>query len=369
MKKLTPFFLSLITFLSFSSIALAQTPAQNLKLKPSNSPHLFVGESIKVSESEYDQDVIIMAGQSQIDSSVTGDVVIFSGQNNISSETTISQDLISATGQQNISGEINQNAIIVGGEVSIKPTAVINGYLVVAGGDVSISGTINGSVHVFAGQVNITNTAIINGDLDVKAGDINISNQAQILGEKQTQIYNNWSIWSEFNANEMSQTAKEYTQYFRQTFFTYSFLTHLAVLFLLINLFSKKIKELSKKALKNPGYCLGQGLIYFILTPIVGVVLALTILGLPLAGFTFFTYFISLFLSSIFTALAIGEYLQQKQWFKIKSQYLYGFISLLGLNLLFLFPLIRPLVKTLSLLFGLGIFYTWLKNIPLMNQR
>lgn len=357
MKKFTSYLIAIFAFILTSS------PAFALQKNLPKQPNILIGEQLTLEEKTYTQDTIIISGQNNIDSLIKGDAVIVSGQTNLSSNTNVSEDLIVVSGQQTISGQINQDVIIVAGETKIEEDATINGYLLAIGGQVTLAGKVKGSTHIFAGQAIIKDTAVINGDLEIKAGDITVSEDAQILGEKEVEIYQNWQNWSELKQNNLTQKAQVLTRALRQVFSFYSFLTHLLVLFLLIYFFGKKTNSLIKQNLKSLGRTIGQGLIYFLLAPLTAFILVFTIITVPLSVLIFFTYGFSIYLSSIFTAIAIGQYLEKQKLFSSKNPYLYGFLGLIVLNLFFFVPLLEPLSKTLSLLFGLGVFYTFLKQV------
>lgn len=364
MKKLILFFVSIFTFLSISNPVLATKSFTQL-----GNPNIFAGEQINLDEPKYLKDVIIMSGQTNLDNTFAGDTIIMSGQTTFSPDTVISEDLLLLGGQQSISGLINKDVIVLGGETTITPDAIINGYLLALGGRVNMSGTVNDSVHIFAGQVNINNTAVIKGNLNINAGDISVADAAQVAGEKKINLHEEWNISEEWkgvkntNISQFSQPARAYTRGFRQAFSLYSFLTHLLALLLLLKFFSTKINTLIKKGLKNIINTFKQGLVYLFIIPLAGILLITTIIGIPLAGFAFYVYGFSIYLSSIFTAIAIGQYLKDQKLFKTQNKYFYGFLGLIIINLLFSFPFLKGISKLASLLFGLGVFNTYLKQI------
>lgn len=358
MKKLILFFVSIFTFLSISNPVLATKSFTQL-----GNPNIFAGEEVTLEEPKYLQDTIIMSGKTNLDNTFAGDAIIMSGQTTFSSDTVISEDLLLLGGQQSISGIINKDVIVLGGEINITSDAIINGYLLALGGQVNVSGTVNDSVHIFAGQANIKNTAIIKGDLNVNAGDISVADNAQITGEKKINVHEEWKDVKNTDTSKFSQPARTYTRRFRQAFSLYSFLTHLLALLLLLKFFSTQINALIKKGLKKLLTTFKQGLGYLFFIPLVGILLITTIIGIPLAGFTFYVYGFSIYLSSIFTAIAIGQYLKDQKLLKSENKYLYGFLGLIIVNLFFSFPFLKGISKLASLLFGLGVFNTYLKQI------
>lgn len=357
MKKLTFSLIAVFIFILTSSPALAlskNTPRQ---------PHLLIGEQLTLEEKTYSQDTVVISGQSEIDSLIKGDAIIVSGQTNLSSDTNVSEDLLVISGQQSISGQIKQDVIVVGGEIKIEKDTIIDGYLLAIGGQVTLAGTVKGSTHIFAGQTIIKDSVLINGDLEVKTGDIIFSSDAKILGEKKVQVQEGWQNLPNLSGKYLTQEARRQTRNFRQAFSLYSFLTHLLALFVLIYFFAKKIDTLLKQALKSTSNTFGRGLIYLLLTPLLAIFLIPAIITLPLVGFTFFIYSTSIYLSSIFTAIALGQYLQKQKLLPSKNPYLYGFLGLLILNLLFHIPFLKPLSKFISLLFGLGVFSLYLQQV------
>ncbi len=358
MKKGILFLISVFTFLFASSPILAAESFTQL-----GNPNIFAAEQLTLDEPKYLQDTIIMSGQTDLDSIFVKDAIVMSGQTNISPETIITEDLIILSGQQTISGRVKKDVIVIGGEITIDSDAIIDGYLLALGGQVTLAGTVKDSVHIFAGQADIKDTAVIKGDLSINAGEISVADDANIVGEKKITTYQNWRNLPNTDVSKISEPVRTYTRNARQAFSFYSFLTHLIALLILIKFFSKQINHLVKKGLKTPFNTLGQGLLYLLLIPVMGVLLITTLIGIPLASFTFFIYGVSIYLSSIFTAIAIGQYIKGQKLLKTENKYLYGFLGLVIISLLFSFPFLKGLSRVFSLLFGLGIFLTYLKQL------
>ena len=80
-------------------------------------------------------------------------------------------------------GEIWDGELLVsGGQVDLKPGSRLNGSLYVLGGSVKAAGEISGDVSILLGELSLTQDALIRGSLSVGGGVLQRASQAQILG-------------------------------------------------------------------------------------------------------------------------------------------------------------------------------------------
>ncbi|MCZ7396922.1 MAG: hypothetical protein O8C59_00165 [Candidatus Methanoperedens sp.] len=104
------------------------------------------------------------------------------------------------------------------------------------------------------------------------------------------------------------------------------------------------------KPLKN----LLWGLLFLIITPIVAVLLLITIIGIPLSLIIFIIYIISLYISRIYVGFWVGQYVLKKlkieTRFKVLTMASGLLIVLIGTNL----PIIGIFIHFVVLLLGLG---------------
>ena len=97
-----------------------------------------------------------------------------------------------------------------------------------------------------------------------------------------------------------------------------------------------------------------MGLLFLIITPIVAVLLLITIIGIPLSLIIFIIYIISLYISRIYVGFWVGQYVLKKlkieTRFKVLTMASGLLIVLIGTNL----PIIGIFIHFVVLLLGLG---------------
>jgi hypothetical protein len=108
--------------------------------------------------------------------------------------------------------------------------------------------------------------------------------------------------------------------------------------------------NVSVKPLKN----ILWGLLFLIVTPIVAVILLITIIGIPLSLILIAIYIIAVYVSRIFVGLWIGRYvlgkLKKETWHKALILAIGLLIVVIGINL----PIVGIFIHLIIILLGLG---------------
>lgn len=140
------------------------------------------------------------------------------------------------------------------------------------------------------------------------------------------------------------------------------FISSLLIGLLFIYLFPKFTKEVASVLTKGPWLSLGIGLLSIILFPFAFVILALTIVGIPLAFILFFLFLIILYLVKIFISYFLGSFTLQKLGKKAEMVWVF----VLGLVIYFVLasiPFLGPIFSAAATLFGLGALLIQGKNL------
>ena len=104
-----------------------------------------------------------------------------------------------------------------------------------------------------------------------------------------------------------------------------------------------------------------KGLLTLILLPIIGIMLFMTVIGLPLGVIGLIFYGVAIYLSTIFTAYLLGYKIWQKVFNKDMNMLLIGLIGLFVLLILNLIPGINYLVAIITIVIGLGLIFDSIK--------
>jgi hypothetical protein len=125
----------------------------------------------------------------------------------------------------------------------------------------------------------------------------------------------------------------------------------------LLLIFYRPVVGVSEKIRERPLLSLGMGALVLLVSLPLFIVLALTVVGIPLAFLGLTAFIVGLYLSKIFVALAFGRFFMQTLRpgaTKVPSAYLSFFVGLISLYLLYQLPLLGLFIKLVVVLVGLG---------------
>ena len=220
-----------------------------------------------------------------------------------------------------------------------------------AGDKVVINGTIDGDVTVASEKLELGDNAVINGTLKYpKDANAKISELAVVAN---TKTYKSTSISKE------KGKSNEFVSKLTSWILSYIALLIVALIFMAINKkFFDKVTKLGTNV-KDSIKLMLFGLIILIVVPIVAVIAMIGVVTIPLCILTLILYGVLIYLSMIPTAYYLGNLLLKD---KIKNKYLLLTVSLLCLYILKVIPIIGGIIIFLSLIFGLGVYYTLIKE-------
>lgn len=262
------------------------------------------GESLSITAPIAD-DLYVAGSRVSVESPITGDLVMAGAD--ISSRGNISQSIMAAGANLDIGGNVGDDvrlaggnirlhstvtgdAVVAGGNLDIQRDAAIGKDLAVAGGNIYIDGSVKRNLRVTAGKVFINGT--IDKDADITAQEIVVGSGARIGGNlvyRSTQtnpalegIASGTKQFSELPVNnrKMQNPRSAFLGFiFSYILFKIVFLTVFG--FLLYMFMEKYIHEASGILATAPWMSLFTGIAFFVLVPIVAVLLMLTVIGIP----------------------------------------------------------------------------------------
>lgn len=137
-----------------------------------------LSDSVVITEA-VDDDLYAMGGEVRIDGDIEGDAMLAAGRIDFSGG--IGDDLRAVGGNVAVTGFVTDQATIAAGTVSIGPESAIGGRAFIAGGDVEIAGQIGENLRLAAGQAVISGR--VAGNVEVAAREIRIDSGAVIGGD------------------------------------------------------------------------------------------------------------------------------------------------------------------------------------------
>ncbi len=271
-----------------------------------------------------------------IDGQVRGDVIC-AGQNVVINGK-VDGDVICAAQSLNINGEVNGNVRVAGNNVSLdgvvarnvnilSATAIISANTKI-GRDILLAvdksefrGVVGGSIHgvanslLIAGQVGeninvkIGETGKTASGLSIVAGS-KVSGSVTYSGSKEADI-----IKENVSGQIVRQAAEKpknnlFLAYALSQF--YSIFSALLVGLLIVSLWRKTTLKITDRITNDHWASIGWGFVLLFVVPIICVLLALTIIGLPLALILAGLWLLANFACKILTAIFIGRFIFRK---------------------------------------------------------
>lgn len=323
------------------------------------------------------KDYSAAGGTVTIDGTINGDAYLFGG--NVEVNGKIDGDLIAAGGNIVVKGEVTQNIRAAGGNITINGKVGRN--VSIASGNVRLEGNdpVMGNVWLASGQATITKpvqkdlnssggnlylNSLVGGSVNGRAGELTLGRNLKVNGDltynapASAQLHPEATVSGKINYTPSPKEVD--TQRFIGTLTRGAFyfsLYNSVVLFLiswllwhLFPIFSRNVvTNISSKPLKSTLV----GLLTFVSTPVLFVLLLITIIGIPLAFLLVLALFILTYIGYGYIASWIGQRLLANFGYNdsVPSSIITGVIFLLVASLI---PIVSVIVSILAALVGTG---------------
>lgn len=268
--------------------------------------------------------LIAAGGDVQVNAPVTGDVIAAGGMVLVNS--TVGGKVVLAGGRVTLNGPVARNAIATGGEVIFGPNAKVGRDAVVSGGT-------------------FTNEGVVNGTLDVQTGTFANRGAAG-------SIRNNTGV----NQGRGPGALTGLGALIATIAAVISFLIALGYLILgllLLALAPGAARLVEERVLERPLPAFVIGLVALIVAVIAGVILFVTIVGIPIAVFGWLFVIAAIMLSGLVVSLALGRLILGKTSIA-DNRYALFIVGFVILNILYLIPFLGGLIKFVVVCLGFG---------------
>lgn len=376
MKKIYIFFLAFILlFLPLSTFAQSNFKSDKVvtlaKDEVVDKDYFAAGNSVILSGT-VNGDAYLAGSNITVDGTVNGDLLAAGGNLDIRGK--VNGNIRLMGGQITLSGEVLKNTTVAGGQINILNNTRLGGSLVTAGGNITISSTVPKELTAAGGQINLNSS--LEGDLTAATSDLVLGPQAKVAG--------NVNYWSDNKAmidpsatvsGKVTQNipprnvdSQQVNKNLRNTLAgVFGFLkivnliSAIIIGLILIKLFPVFSKDTADLITARPWASLGVGLVFAIVTPIVAVILAVSLIGLPLALITFAAYLILIYISKIYISIMIGQKIVSL-FNQTVSIYWVFVLGILIYSLLTLIPVLGWLIIMVLGFMGLGALVMQKKN-------
>jgi len=322
MKKglifLTVFFILLVFFIAKMNATQAKTTYQTIIVP--------AGETIEDNFVRFGNEIII-------DGTVNGDVIV--GANTITINGDVAGDILAvAANAITINGQVTGNVRIAGNFIEINNTvgknvniaaktarlsknASVGWTLSFVVNSLAVNGPVGGNIYGYGNNVTLNNSIGNNVTLFLgETGQATLMPETIISGSFNYSGSKNAIIQSgaEIKGDTVHQLIPQYIESYRK-FLSRSWLfTKIIHLFsvlligvIIVTLFKKIVNQVTHTMWAEPGKSMLWGIACLIVTPLVIVLVSITIIGIPLALISFVVYLILLYLAQIFVGTLIGQ--------------------------------------------------------------
>ena len=299
--------------------------------------------------------------------SVTGDVILYG--RDLMSRGSVGGDYLAVAGNQVIGGRVHgsvraaggevhvaavvdRNATVAGGNVSLDSAGVIARNAYFTGGNVEIAGTVRGGLLASGG--NVTIDGVIGSDVQVLSGELRIGPRAQIAGNLRYKVPpKNVKIDPAARISGTVTALPVESEWGLERWLWLLGLLLIGVV--VVALFPRFTAEAAEILPRRPILAALVGLGWVCLAPVVIVLVAFTVIGVPLAILLGVAYVILLFVGDIPVAVWLGRRLlgirEGARQYGVVVNYAVGGLVLL---IVMLIPVIGKVVLIVSGTLGLG---------------
>ncbi|PIR69347.1 MAG: hypothetical protein COU47_03180 [Candidatus Niyogibacteria bacterium CG10_big_fil_rev_8_21_14_0_10_46_36] len=294
-------------------------------------------QNVFVAGAEAFHNLYVAGGSVTIAQDILGDLFGAGGSVNVAGNT--EKDLFAAGGIVNVTRPVGEDARLAGGTVSVDApiggdlllaggtliltnSVQVGGDLWAAGGTITFGGNVAGEARIAGGEIFINGT--ITGPVTIKAERLSFGSQAHVAGPITYRGVNEAVIQSgadvgviDFEKKEARATGvRDAFKFSLGAFFFAKLLMMIVVALLLIKFFGKKVSGVVASSSEKFWSNLGIGVLGLIATPIISIILMVTVLGafagiLLLIAFIFFVL-IGCTIASLFIGRLIEKLLKMK---------------------------------------------------------
>ncbi len=255
-------------------------------------------------------DLVIGGGTIVVSGPVGSDAIIAGG--NVTILSGVTDDLRAAGGNLVVQGGVGGDAIIGGGQVILGGPGVV-GDVAIGGGTVRIDAPVGGSLRIGGGRVYINSA--IGGNINIEAESVTLGPKAVVAGTltykaAKELIKEEGAVVSgtvAFTPRAASGTTAATAAAILSVWVLGKFFAILASALVLGLVFKRYSKTLVTNAVDQPWQMVGLGLIVLAATPVIAIILMVTLLGIPFGILTMLGYIALLLLTAIVTPIIIGS--------------------------------------------------------------
>lgn len=202
---------------------------------------------------------------------------------------------------------LDGSLLVIGGTATTASATMVNGDLVLIGGTLSINGSVNGNIVSIGGLVNLEDAAVVNGNLTMVGASLKRSPTAQISGSvtEETSRFQDFDFLDKNGIKlPFPLNRKPLTRVLTATFQALVMGALAVVVGLLL---PGNLKNSAAAFVREPVVTGGVGLLTVVVAPTIMVLLALTILLIPVSLLAIIAFTLAIVFGNIVVGYEIGN--------------------------------------------------------------
>jgi len=313
-------------------------------------------------------DLIALAQNINVKGSVMGDIISVSQNLNVEGE--VGGNIRSLANTVSlIETTVRRNVNLIGTNVLIGENSNINWDALILAGVAEMRGSVQGSLHgvvdklIISGNVDKDVSFTISQNNDKYQNQaIEISDDSNIKGDFNYSYSEDLNINKSLVAGVVTFNEKDLENNWQRNIWNFiiTVFSALVVGLVFISISKKEMAIIQKKVNAKYGRSLILGLGVLFLTPIVSIILMMTVIGIPLGFIMLIIWLIMLYFAQIMVGLGLGQQIREKL-FKNKKKNIMAdlIIGVTVLYLLFAIPIFGGIIMFFSTLLGLGVIWRY----------
>lgn len=230
----------------------------------------------------------VAAGSVTVEGPVDGALTVYSGSATVTGP--VEGDLKIYTGNAQIESRVDGDLTVAAGNFRMSDSAVVNGNADISSGEAFIAGRIDGNASVVTERLRISDSGLITGNL--RHDTETFKNKGQVEG----------------TVTEFQQRGNQFEFSGLNTFFTIAgFISKFVVGAILLILVPGYVNRVSKAVREETGITFLKGLVGLIAVPVLVVISAVTLIGIPLALLLASLYAITFWIATILGPYGVAE--------------------------------------------------------------
>lgn len=292
-----------------------------------------------------------VAGSIVIHGTVTGDVSGVSGYVHVADTGQVDGSVETAAGTVRIDGTVAGSIETGSGHVEINDGAQIGGTLNVGAGYLLVDGQVDGDVRANAETITLGPNAVVGGEFRYDANTFNQDSAATVEGE----VVQDTSIGGDGTGPIADLTVPGWLG------IVYSLLANLLLGAILLAVFPLFTSTVASRVATNPAMTGAVGFVALIGIPTVLMLIAITIIGIPLSVLGVFGFAAAIWIAVVLGQYAVGAWVlgvigRDNRWLALV-------VGLVGFAILGAIPILGGLLELIALLLGLGALTGGLRDV------